>query len=576
LSNLRFVEKLANAPWMCTPEHVELLHSIFVSYLDRAATGQRLDVQAVEREIGRPLDNTRRVTTRGGVAKIPVEGTIMRRASLFTEMSGGVSTEAIAKDFIAAYNDATVHSILFVFDSPGGEAHGIGELAETIREKRDLGEKRIEAYCDGDCCSAAYFLASATSKITTDARATVGSIGTVVRVKNPDAFKTKTHLEFVSAQSPKKRVDPNTEAGREAIQSWINDMGAEFIQAVADNRGVTVEKVLEDFGQGFVMTGRKAVAAGMADEIGSEEGVLAALMERERRPVRLAAAAATATDLADDEREEQVTETTNVKPAATEEGEETVGLFKRLGAALGLTVVEAAAQDAEPATRAAQQEGAGAPAASSDEATTDQSTDQGEETNTNMSETQTEQMARADEEEGREATTEAAGAATTALTADERAELERLRAERETERAEHARTAAALRERGIERMLDARGTFDLGDGKRGALPKAQRDAATTLIASLSEAGADPIVLSASGEATLRDNEAGRAIGNLLTNWRPQELGERGTQEGEPQAEGPQGDHERVLAVLEERGLGREHYAAVAGELAAKGEIRREG
>ncbi len=37
-----------------------------------------------------------------------------------------------------------------------------------------------------------------------------------------------------------------------------------------------------------------------------------------------------------------------------------------------------------------------------------------------------------------------------------------------------------------------------------------------------------------------------------------------------------GDHARILAALRERGLGREHYEAVAGELAAKGEIRREG
>ncbi|MDP9475078.1 MAG: S49 family peptidase [Actinomycetota bacterium] len=571
MSNLRFVEKLANAPWMCAPEHVEFLHSIFLRYVDRAATGQRLDVQAVEQSIGRPLDNTREVTIKGGVARIPVEGTIMRRASLFTQMSGGVSTEAIAKDFITAYNDATVHSILFVFDSPGGEAHGIGELAEIIREKRDLGEKRIEAYCDGMCASAAYFLASATSKITADARATVGSIGTVTRVRNPDAAGKTRDLEFWNARSPKKRVDPTTEAGREAIQSWIDDMGDEFIQAVADNRGVSFEKVVEDFGQGFVMTGRRAVAAGMVDEIGSEEGVMAALSEaeRERRPVRIVAAtAATATDMADDEREEQVTETTDVRPAeprleATEQPEETVGLFKRLGAALGLTVVEAAAQDAEPPGT---HEDAGATAVGSDDASADQATDQREEKNDDMTETNDAAAATTDtREEDRP----------TALSNEERAELERLRAERAASEAETARLAATLRERGIERMLDARGNFDLGDGKRGALPKAQRDAATALIASLAAAGTDPIALSASGEATLKDNEAGRAIGSLLTDWKPQELGERGTREGEARKEGAEGDHERVLAELEEQGLGKEHYAAVAGELAAKGEIRRE-
>ena len=187
MSGLRFVEKLANAPWLCDQEHVEFLHSIFLRYLDRAASGQPLDQQAIEMEVGRPLDNTRQVTVRGGVARIPVEGTIVRRANLFTAISGGVSTEMIAKDLVTADKDPSVHSILMVFDSPGGEATGINELAGTIRGIRDAGDTRIEAYCDGDCASAAYWLASATGRITTDATATLGSIGVVTRVRNPEA-----------------------------------------------------------------------------------------------------------------------------------------------------------------------------------------------------------------------------------------------------------------------------------------------------------------------------------------------------------------------------------------------------
>ena len=76
------------------------------------------------------------MTTRDGVARIPVEGPIFRRANLFTEVSGAVSTAQLAKDFETACNDATVHSVLFVFDTPGGEASGIHELASTILQRR--------------------------------------------------------------------------------------------------------------------------------------------------------------------------------------------------------------------------------------------------------------------------------------------------------------------------------------------------------------------------------------------------------------------------------------------------------
>lgn len=332
MSNLRFVEKLASAPWMCDPEHVEFLHSIFLGYMQRMASGQKLDVRAVEQEFGRPLDNTREASVKDGVARIPVEGTIVRRASLFTEISGGVSTETIARDFTTAYNDSTVHSILFVFDTPGGEAHGIGELADVIRQRRDEGAKRVEAYCDGQCASAGYFLASACEWITVDARSQIGSIGTVVRVANPKAAargEAKT-LEFWNARSPKKRIDPNSYEGQEAIQEWIDDMGDEFIAAVASNRGVSFEKVVQDFGRGFIMTGRRAVEAGMADALGSEGEVVARLQRREMGertpgPRRVAAVGAAKT-----------IEEVQVAEKDTKQEVEAKGLLARLGAMLGV------------------------------------------------------------------------------------------------------------------------------------------------------------------------------------------------------------------------------------------------
>jgi ClpP class serine protease len=574
VSNLRFVEKLANAPWLCDPEHVEFLHGIFLRYLDRSATGEPFDRQAVEQAIGRPLDNTRKVTVRDGVARIPVEGTIVRRASIFTEISGGVSTETLTKDFVTAYNDATVHSILFVFDSPGGEAYGISELAGAIRTKRDLGEKRIEAYCDGLCASAAYWLASATSKITTDATGALGSIGVVSRVRNPDALSKRDTLEFWNTRSPKKRLDYRSYEGQAAIQEYVDDLGDEFIRAVADNRDVSIETVEQDFGQGFVLVGRKAVKAGLADELGSEEGVISALLARERMPGTLGAAALSAQpvlatsdrrEVATNAKEEQVTEQVKeLAPESVAEEQSARGVLAGIRRLLGGAVEDAAVLDAE----------ASQPTAQTDDRANQEPDDEGretadserKETDSTMSETRTEEaVSDAGEERGEEPN----------LTNEERAELERLRAEVETERAERAKTAAALRERGIERMLDTYGNVDLGDGKRYAMPKAQRTAAEMLISTLDMNGSDPVTLDAHGSAKLADNDTGKALGTLLKPWKPQELGERGTQESAGESGGPQGDHERIMATLDERELGSEHYEAVAAELAANGEIRRE-
>jgi hypothetical protein len=87
-------------------------------------------------------------------------------------------------------------------------------------------------------------------------------------------------IEIVSSQSPKKRPDPATEEGRAQVQEMLDDLAAVFIEDVARFRAVSEETVLSDFGRGGVLVGARAVTAGLADGLGSFEGVLAELCER--------------------------------------------------------------------------------------------------------------------------------------------------------------------------------------------------------------------------------------------------------------------------------------------------------
>lgn len=593
MSDLRFVEKLANAPWLCDASYLEFMHGLLVQHQARAAAGVPLDRRAIEQATGRPLDNTRQVTIRDGVARIPVDGPIFRHANIFTEISGAVSTGTLTKDFLAAHNDATVHSILFVFDTPGGEATGINELAGIIRQKRDEGTKRVEAYVDGLCASAGYWLASATSKITTDATGALGSIGVVTRVSNPESAGKSGTLEFWNSRSPKKRMDPKSYEGQSAIQGYVDDLGDEFIRAVADNRGVSEEEVVKDFGEGFVVVGRRAVEVGLADALGSEEGVVASLVARERDPTlrEPAAPAAAGTGLTinedrlrafanGDEEAPIMTEQATGQPAVPEGEESARGIVAGIRRLLGGAVVDAAAQDAEPpgadtdwatprnnaavSSRQSTDDGSppsggeGDPSGESEVEETED--DQREETDEAMTETRTEEVRDTDQERS-DATANTGGAIT-------REELENIKAELAAEREANARNTAALRERGIEAMLSKVASVELEDGKTGVMPPAQRRAAKTLISTLAEAGADAVVVSASGAADLADNDAGKALGDLLTPWRPQEVGERGTASGEgpedPDGETPEGE---IQALMDKEGIS---YREAAVRLSSKG------
>ncbi|HEY6403773.1 MAG TPA: S49 family peptidase, partial [Blastocatellia bacterium] len=198
----------------------------------------------------------------------------------------------------AALDNPNVKSILLNIDSPGGEITGISEFAQMIYNARS--RKPITAYIGGLGASAAYWIASAAGEIVADATAMLGSIGVVAAVPNPDR-RSSRDVEFVSSQSPRKRPNPNTESGKSQIQEMVDDLAAVFIGAVARNRGVSVNTVMEKFGQGDVFVGKKAVAAGLADRLGSFEQIVSELASG-RDPVRYKAKAAALDPFAENKR----------------------------------------------------------------------------------------------------------------------------------------------------------------------------------------------------------------------------------------------------------------------------------
>ena len=230
----------------------------------------------------KPLINTLTASIRDGVAVIPVHGVITPRADVFTFLMGGTALDLLALDLQAALDDPEVHAILLDIDSPGGVAVGPSEMAEVIRKATQ--KKPIWAYVGRNCCSAAYWLASATSTIVAQKTALLGSIGVVSSVsvqEQPDADGYK-QIEIVSSNAKNKRPDPRTPEGEATIRSELDALEAEFIQSVATYRNVGTDTVKTDFGQGGVVVGEAAVNAGMADEIGDYETTIKKLSTKNK------------------------------------------------------------------------------------------------------------------------------------------------------------------------------------------------------------------------------------------------------------------------------------------------------
>jgi capsid assembly protease len=257
-----------SVPWAITPETLQTI-------LEIASREHIPDLEAVAAKRAARLPGTEEGRLREDrVAVIPVQGPIFRRADLFSDISGATTVESLAKDFNAALSNPDVKAILLEIDSPGGEVAGINEFAGMIHAAR--GKKPVVAYADGLAASAAYWIASAADEIVCEPTAILGSIGVVSTVPNP-AARSAREIQFVSSQSPNKRPDPNTDAGRATIQGLVDSLAAVFVSTVARNRGVSEETVVSDYGRGGVLVGQKAVEAGLADRLGTFEGLVGEL-----------------------------------------------------------------------------------------------------------------------------------------------------------------------------------------------------------------------------------------------------------------------------------------------------------
>lgn len=220
-----------------------------------------------------PRKDTNYTQTYKNIAIIDIIGPIVPRVRGMS--SGSVGAQQIRNDFISAFESEDIKGILLNVDSPGGDARGISELAQTIQRARDKNTKPIYAYAAGWMASAAYFISAASHRIVANDWASVGSIGVVIGVPPQTA---DDNIEFVSTVSPYKRPDHSTDEGKKIYQDKADYMGRLFIEAVAELRGVTTEKVISDFGKGGTLVGKQAKSAGLVDGIGTFDSTLRALI----------------------------------------------------------------------------------------------------------------------------------------------------------------------------------------------------------------------------------------------------------------------------------------------------------
>jgi signal peptide peptidase SppA len=284
------ISYVLSTPWAIRREYAAIIQHILLM----RRHGHRFTAEEVEANIGAArAARSSSVSTAASIAVIPIVGVIEHRMEAMGNISGGMSPDTIAKAFDAAFHDSSVSSIVLDFDTPGGTVFGLMEVADKIRGAR--GKKLVVGVANGIAASAGYWLLSQCEEAVVTPSGQVGSIGVVSMHENISEWLKNEGIEVTLIHSSKYKVEGNPfgplgEEAYAAVKADVDAYDSLFVRAVAKGRGVPVEKVRSEFGQGRMVMAQDALARGMVDAVETFDDVIARLSKPKKAAYAGAAA----------------------------------------------------------------------------------------------------------------------------------------------------------------------------------------------------------------------------------------------------------------------------------------------
>jgi protease-4 len=190
-------------------------------------------------------------------------------------VEGGIydSRQTIA-DLEQMAGDPGIRALVLRVDSPGGGVAASQEIFEYIRDIQEEGLPLVVSM-GSVAASGGYYIACTADTIVANPGTLTGSIGVIMSFTNLEELFGKLGMDFEVIKSGKfKDVGSMsremTDDERALLQGTIDDIHAQFIEAVVEGRRMEYDAVAA-LADGRIFSGRQALEVGLVDQLGTLE-----------------------------------------------------------------------------------------------------------------------------------------------------------------------------------------------------------------------------------------------------------------------------------------------------------------
>jgi protease-4 len=216
----------------------------------------------------------------GNVALIEIKGFITVDAPTSLVGPEFAKSSEIVDLIEQADADPEITAIVLDINSGGGSPVASIEIAEAIQKTN----KTVVAWIREVGASGAYWIASSSDYIVANSLSITGSIAAISSYLDFSQFITDHNVSYQRLVSgkykdmgvPFKELTPEE---RDLFQETLDTIHAEFVNAVAENRGIPVEDISE-LATGQIYLGRKAKDLGLIDKVGGKDDVVAYIEDK--------------------------------------------------------------------------------------------------------------------------------------------------------------------------------------------------------------------------------------------------------------------------------------------------------